>query len=223
MFSVKSLLYEAGLKQYDENMVVNLDMTQVKVGESKAKVVVSQKLAKGSGKRAINRRKKLAQNEFYVKLFSLQNAAGDVGPLVALITDPDLPVPLIKLEIKRFGLGPDSVGHIWIAQSKTGDLSREIFEDVYINVVAPWFKTLRTSSDLPDHPGVLIIDGERESLDAMFSEDVHKAWKDACIMAIKTGASCSASQQPNDRVGSNVLMSLILHVRATPSRPSKAT
>ena len=175
-------------------------MTTIKVSKSGAKVVVSKEYAKGSGKCAVNLRKGSALEDFFIKLFSLQNAAGDVGPFLAVLVDFNLKVPVVKLQIKRFGVGSGCVGQRWIVQSKTGDLSREIFEMAFKEIVIPWFSAVRYETNLEEQPGVLIVDGERESVDALFIMSVFKAFMDAVIMVLKTGASCSAIPRPNDRV-----------------------
>jgi len=126
---------------------------------------------------------------FFSRLFTLQNAAGEVHPLVFVLVDEKIPTKtMYKLEI--LGLSPYShgTGHIWLLCSFHGDGVLVFYKDYNTHIVIPGFEQSRQILGDPKHEG-LSYDGDQDQIKAFLDQE------EKLLSKFKFAASCSATQQ----------------------------
>jgi hypothetical protein len=183
-------------------MIKNLDCTQLKIdlfGEKTPCLVPTKHMREC--KQPAFRGETKKKVPFFSRLFTLQNAAGEVHPLVFVLIDEKIATKTIyKLEIPGLSPYPNGIGYIWLLHSFHGDDVVVFYKDYNTHIVIPAFEQSRQFLSDPKQHGLFSMDGDQDQIKAFLDEEekLSQQFVTRDIEVLKYAASCSAIQQPND-------------------------
>ena len=143
------------------------------------------------------------RRSFYVHVMVLTNAAGCLDSFLCVLVFKGFPpTKILKLQVHGMLQYPDLDGDLWIV----GDInSPAFFQEILNQFVFPAFE--RGFNELKQHPrslpfkeerGILLIDGDPDQLGVLTIPENLTKFVENKIDVIKTAASTSGIEQPND-------------------------
>lgn len=180
--------------------VYNIDASSLEINPEQFRAIITASSSKKTGRQSVGKPESTDNESFYVKLYLITRASGDLGPLTFVLHTKDTQTEFTRLRIMGLGRDEDAVGEIWVVPEKTGDNSAFTIEKVLEEVFIPDVRAVRTRKHDVLAPAVLILDGEREQVDAVFSEATYQRLRQNFVTVVKTPCSTSAITQPNDAV-----------------------
>lgn len=183
-----------------KRLLFNVDSTQVPFNGQDEIVYAPSVLGAASKHSSISKPAGTKGKSFFAQLYTLMNAAGEIGPLVMTLTQPDIK-EIVSIPAKGFGKSPDAIGYFWVVPAKVPDIFVKYFYDIFF----PHVERIRKSLDREDEIAVIILDGQQEQIKPLATDEkVLKAFADVNAHVLKTPASTSGITQPADVVSSIV-------------------
>lgn len=137
---------------------------------------------------------------YAIKVMHLCNAAGEVGPLVAVVAIDDLDTDAFHVAaIPGFAntAAAGQVGYIFFTKTRAGN--KRMWTHYFLNILVPCICLVGKINDTHDLGYFFSTDSEDVIISQAFNEDVSNALVSNKIHYARIGASLTSIHQPSDR------------------------